>query len=491
MREERKIGFLNGSLEPFTIIKDVAQKWLVICLLALGISRLFSVAVDILYTPEYTASGTYVVSQRAGSYAYANLNAAIQTAEDMEKILESSVLQKKVCEELALDTFSGRASAEVIPETNLMTVSMTASTPELAYRLLVATMENYPLVSEYLLGDVVMEVMEAPVVPVRASNEENTAGKARKAFYYSALGLAVLFAAVSFLKDTVRTEKDGKTKLEGSHLGTVYHEMRYKTLLSMIRRPKKGILITNPTCSFRYVETLRKLGMKIKNTMDERGDKVLLISSVQENEGKSTLAANLALVLAQETEKVLLLDADFRKPAQYKIFEKDKKEIQELGYLLRKNGQIEDYIRQDEKTGLYYIMGSKTLSDATELVGGECFRNLIYELKESMDYVIIDTSPMAFVPDAEEIAEVADASLLVVRQHWAQAIEINDAIEIFDNSSSRYLGFVLNNLFDSMGSVSQYGYGYGYGYSYGYGYGSYGHYGRHSRKNGHREDFDQ
>jgi len=490
MLENKSFAFLNGSIEPFTIIKDVLKKIPIICLLAVAISRLVFVAVDVTYVPEYTASGTYVVSQRSEAYAYGNLSAAMQTAESMGKILGSSVLQKKVCEDLGLNYFPGRAMTSTIPETNLMTVSMTAPTPELAYRLLVSVMENYPIVSDYLLGDVVMEVLEAPVVPMGASNYIDSYTPKQVAFKYTFLILLALVVLQSIMRDTVRTEKDAKNKLDGTYLGSIFHEFRYKTLTSMIKRPKTSILVTNPSCSFRYVETLRKLAMKIKNAMDDRGDKVLLVSSVQENEGKSTVAANLALVLAQESDRVLLVDCDFRKPAQYKIFDKKKSDIQEFGRALKGEISEDNLMIQEEKTGLYCIMGSQVYEDSTEMVGMERFRTFVENMRDMMDYVIIDTSPMALVPDAEEIAEIADASVLVVRQHRAEAVQLNDSIDVLEESKSHFVGFVLNDLFDSVGVVSQYGYGYGgYGYGYGYGYGSYGNYGHYGRrKQGNREE---
>ncbi len=493
MREDKTFSFLNGSIEPMTIIKDVLKQWLVILLLAVGISRLVFVAVDLTYVPEYTSSGTYVVSQRSSAYAYGDLNAARATAENMGQILESSVLHKKVCEELGLSFFPGTVTVSTIPETNMMTVSMTAPTPELAYKLLVAVMENYTIVSDYLLGDVVMQQLEAPVVPTGASNYVDAYTPKQKAFEYTAILLIVLFALNSILKDTVRTEKDAKNKIDGHFLGSIAHEFRYKTLTSMIKRPKTSILVTNPSSSFRYVETMRKLGMKVKNAMDDRDAKVLLVSSVQENEGKSTVAANIALVLAQEAEKVLLVDCDFRKPAQYKIFEKDRKSFREVGHVIANSDSDKEYIQFDEKNGLYFALGSKDFRNSTEMVGSEEFRSLVDEWKKQMDYIILDTSPMALVPDAEEIADVADASLLVVRQHRAQAIEINDAIDVLENSRSSYIGFILNNLFDSVGTVAQFGYGAGYGhsYGYGYGYGSYGSYGHYGSRGGSKDAADQ
>ena len=84
---------------------------------------------------------------------------------------------------------------------------------------------------------------------------------------------------------------------------------------------KSPVLLTNPGTSFQYVEDMKKLARKVSSKMKEKNAKTLLVASVEENEGKSTVAANLALALAEESEKVLLIDADLRKPSQYKILD--------------------------------------------------------------------------------------------------------------------------------------------------------------------------
>ena len=73
------------------------------------------------------------------------------------------------------------------------------------------------------------------------------------------------------------------------------------------------------------MESLKRIASRVRGRLDRRGGKVLLVTSVAENEGKSTLAANLALALSEEQNRVLLLDCDFRQPALYKIFELPQK----------------------------------------------------------------------------------------------------------------------------------------------------------------------
>lgn len=461
------------SVDPYTILRDVARQWLIILMLSVSAALLSYIFVRSSYKPTYTVQSTYVVTQKGNSYAYGELTAAQSAAEKMSQILDSSILKKKVCEDLGLFTFPGTATAEVVPETNILTITMQAGSPEMAFKLLEATMNDYTVVSEYLLNNVVLEVLESPVIPTAPDEALNTRKPMAKAFLGVAAVLIGIFAVLSYLKDTIRTEKDAKNKIDAALMGVIHHEERYKTIKMKIKRPKNSILVTNTSSSFRYVETLRKLTMKMKNKLDEKSGKVILVSSVLENEGKSTVAANVALVLAQEAEKVMLIDCDFRKPAQFKIFDKDKSELSELGEVICGREEAEHLIGRDENTGLYYIMGSNMYPDSTEMIGSDRFKAIISYLREKMEYIIIDSSPIALVADTEELLDVVDASVLVVRQHRAEISEINDAVDILNDDKDSLLGIVLNDLYDALGeTMGQYGNGYGYGY--GYGYGSYG-----------------
>ena len=101
---------------------------------------------------------------------------------------------------------------------------------------------------------------------------------------------------------------------------------------------------------------------------------------------------------------------------------------------------------------------------------------LLAVLRENFDYVILDSSPMGFFTDSEVLSDLADASILVVRQDVLPDLSINDAIDTLTRCKGRFLGFVFNDVhtFNTLARIvggRHYGYGYGYGRSYGYGYG--------------------
>jgi capsular exopolysaccharide synthesis family protein len=208
---------------------------------------------------------------------------------------------------------------------------------------------------------------------------------------------------------------------------------------------------------------------KFEYKASQQNSNVLLVTSVLENEGKSTIAVNLALALMQKSKNVLLIDADFAKPSIHKILQKDVRENQEIGEFIIKKSDMKDALTFDENSGLYLLIGSRLYKNSTELIAREDFRKLISITKKKMDYIIIDAPPITASADAEILADIADVSLLVVKQSTAKAKDINDAIDILSKSNSKLLGCVFNNVRNAVFS-HQLGYGHKYSYKNYYGY---------------------
>src|SRR5699024_4152196 len=146
-------------------------------------------------------------------------------------------------------------------------------------------------------------------------------------------------------------------------------------------------------------------------------------------EGKSSTAAKLALTLAEKGRKVLRVDLDLKKPSQYKAF-KGSVEIKHfLEDYLEGRAEAEDILAYDSKDGLYLILQEKGIEQSTTWANSDRLRELLQKFRGEMDYIILDTSPMAVAADAEYLMAAADTAAIVVRQDWTDVQSINEAVD--------------------------------------------------------------
>lgn len=467
-------------LDIYSILRALVKDWWMILTAGLVGAVIAYMLVGSAYTPTYTSRMTFIVSAKGSTGNLSDLSAANEMAETFSEVLNSRLLKKKVQQELNLSYLPGNITTNVVEGTNLMTLSVSASSPEHAFKIMKSVLNNYSEITRYVLNNVVLDVMEAPQVPMSPSNPVSAGEMMKKYALMGMLFMIAVLALIDYMKDDIKNEKQVEQKLDTRLIGTVYHEYKGKTLRSRLKKSKKALLITDPTSSFMFVETYKKLRTKLLYKMNQEKGKVILVTSVLENEGKSTVAVNLALALAQKSEKVILLDGDMRKPSVYKLLNQKLKKNQELGEYLKGNISLNDVIYREEENGLHLLIGSQSYGNSTEMVSGERLKTLMKAVKKLTDYVVIDSPPTSLMADAEILAEYADVSILVVHQGMANARYLNDTIDILNNGHSELLGCIYNDVKTGVFSGKRMFGGYGYGQYKRYGYGDYT-YGKNSR----------
>ena len=460
--EERIDNGLVPQIDLISMLKDIAKEWWAILLLSLAVALFADIWVNATYQPEYKTSTTFVVTAKGmNTNVYQNLNSTQQLAQQFTEILDSNVLKKKVAQDLNMSSLNIDSSVDLVPETNLITLSVKAGTAVESYRILQSIMKNYNTVSDYAIKNVIIETIQSPAVSMAPVNPLNEKKTMIIAFIAAAAVFMVLVAGLSYLRDTIKNPKDVTSKLDTRLLGSIYHEKKSKSIKLRKKKEFVSMLISNPLRSFQYAESNKMMSSRVRSYMDKENAKTLLVTSVMENEGKSTVAANLALGLAQEGSRVMLIDCDFRKPAQYKIFDMEGKDGDDLGKVLTGKAGTENLIRNWNDTNLYMILNRTSSNSIETMLKSTTLRQIVGFCRQNMDYVIIDTSPLALVSDTEELAQMADASVLVVRQDTVLTKDINDAIDILNNTRGKVLGCVLNDASSSQitGSTAHYGYG--------------------------------
>lgn len=467
--------------DPIVIVRDVVRKWLLILIIAVVCGVAAYIIEDISFTPVYQSTATLVVTNKSStSTVYDNISSTTELAGVFTEVLNSSLLRSKILEQINMSHFSGTIAASPVGSTNLLTLRVTSTDPRSAFLVIQTVIENHQIITYDVLGDIAVEVLQHPAVPGSPSNSAQSFERMQLAAVGSALLACVAFAFLSYQRDTVRSLSEAERKLDCWCLGEIHHERRHKTLAEYLKRRKKSILITNPETGFRYVSTIGKLRRRIEQHMHKH-DKVLMVTSVLENEGKSTVAANLALAMAKKHGRVLLLDLDLHKPACHKILEISRTEHC-ANDVISGTAALEDAVIKDRRSNLYVLVAKKTTNQKViELFGTDGLKKLIKDAREQFDFVVVDLAPMSMTTDAEIITDLADSSILIVRQNEVGASAINKAIATLENGQAKLLGCVLNNVYSTRLTSGE-GYDTGYG-RYG-SYGKYGHYGAYaSRKN--------
>lgn len=208
-------------------------------------------------------------------------------------------------------------------------------------------------------------------------------------------------------------------------------------------------------------ESYRMLRTNILYSSLDKPAKVIVVTSTTPSEGKTITTANLAIVMAQAGSKVLIVDADLRKPGIYKVFGLSNKVG--LTNLLVENKKLEEIVCKDGVEGLDIITSGPIPPNPAELLGSKKFENFIKTAAEHYDYIIIDTPPCGSLADAAIIGRICDGVILVAAAGEVQIEAIQAAKENLQKVNVNLLGVVLNKV---KRHTSSYYYYYYYNYYY-------------------------
>ena len=480
-----------SHISPYCLVRTLIRNLWMIVAAALIFAMAVSLTLTWFHPPKYQASMTYAVNSRTTSYiSSGNLTSTREVASVLTELLETDLITDGIrASDPRLADFKGVITAKQVGDSNFIVVTATATTPETALLALNALVDVFPNVADFISGRSVLNIMRNPTVSSIPSNMIDSTKVSQIAAFLGALLMAVLLCYISIHAETIQTRTGARRMLDAPIIASVCHEWKNRTLKTVMKRTTRQVQVFAPTTSFAYTEQISSVCSQLEHEATARGRKIFLITGVGESEGKSTVAGNVAAALALKGHKVALVDCDLRKPAQHRFFNSQYNSPLPLNKMLARPYSRDNLLQcmmPHDKLGLYMLFPINPDPRSAELLSGETTVSLIHQLRV-FDYVIIDSPPMGMFPDAEVLADLVDASMLVVRQDYTAACDINDAIDTLRQYKGAFLGCILN---DMLGSLhSQYGYGSKYGQGSRYGYaGKYAYDNRSQSTSGQRSD---
>jgi capsular exopolysaccharide synthesis family protein len=278
------------------------------------------------------------------------------------------------------------------------------------------------------------------------------------------IGGAGLVFFLDYLDNTVGSGKDIEERYSLTVLGTVedMSGRRYK------KHNIETYIQDNPLSP--AAESYRLIRSGLMLSTPEHPPRTMLITSMVQQEGKSTTTKNLALILAQNEKKVLIVDCDMRRPRQHSMFGV----VNTYGlsnYLSGNTDEKQTLIRQVPDSPLYLITSGPVPPNPAELLNSAKMAQLVKETQEQFDFVLLDSPPVQQVTDSLSLGPLADGTVLVVRAGKTTYEMLDSGVKRLRESHAHLLGIVLNRLTKKHADKGYYGY-----YSY------YSHYGYSSKK---------
>lgn len=254
---------------------------------------------------------------------------------------------------------------------------------------------------------------------------------------------------IEYMDTTIKTPEDIMDILESNFLEAI------PDISEKDESKKYKIMEIEPNSP--VSESYRSLRTSILNSsLVSTPLKTLLITSAEPEAGKTITASNLSIALAQEGNKVLLIDCDMRKPKQHKIFYQER--LQGLSDFLTGNAEVSKIVQDSGISNLRIITSGKSPLNPGEIVGSKKMDELISTLKSQFDFVILDSPPISSVTDSVILANKVDASILVVRSGKSHISVVDRAKEQLSMSKAVIIGIVLNGLKVNHGNYYYYKY---------------------------------
>jgi capsular exopolysaccharide synthesis family protein len=246
-----------------------------------------------------------------------------------------------------------------------------------------------------------------------------------------AVGLAFFF---EYLDNRIKSPEEVK-----QHLGLPFLGMVPDLFDKTIENP-----LLNNGVPANFSESFKAIRTNVLLSSADEGARAIMITSTGPGEGKTVVSCNLAVALAQADQRVLLIDADLRKPRVHQMFA--QVQAPGLSNVLAGNAKASESVHKTAVPGLWVIPAGLRPPNPAELLGSKRFKDFLASLGQHFDWIVIDTPPVMAVTDASVVAHLAQSVLFVIGAEMTSRHAAQRALDQLERAKAKFVGAVLNRV---------------------------------------------
>jgi capsular exopolysaccharide synthesis family protein len=481
-------GMFSGVEQFFsgrTFFEMLVRFWriIVVCVVFFGAAAYF--ITYYLIPKEYAARATLYAWNVSGAevrgISSADLSVGSQLVNDYRRLITSKTIQNQVFERTkarfgwdeGVDAVRYSIRADFERNTRIVTISGESRSPDVAEFVTNETAEVFSaLIFEiFKVNNVkIIDRADRPGAPFKPQMR-NAVAVGILLGALAGLGIAML---LTLIDRSIKNPEQAESMLKRPVIGTI--PMIDGKLPDFVR----NIGAVYDVQESHAVESSRVIRTNLHYLLPDNNGlgRVLMVTSSVSGEGKSNCISSIAMVTAQSEKKVLIIDADLRKPSMHKLFKMERG--RGLVSILTGEAEFDEVVVHDQEIEMLDILTAGPLSvNPAELLMSKRFNDLIKSLRERYDYIFIDAPPCLVVADPLVIGQLVDGVIFVLACNGAKVEVVRQAVRQVESAGIKILGLVLNK-FDHKSA----GYGYSYNYSYAYAYAYGGHPHKHGNGNG-------
>lgn len=445
-------------------IRIIRRGWLLIVISTLLVT-IAAAGLTLLQRPVYQATTTVFISTASSTVQDLSQGStfAQQIVKSYADVTTTSYVLQPVIENLGLKTtpekLAESISASAPLDTTLVNITVDDHSPQRAARIADAVSGSLILVVDKLVpqtsarSSVKITRVQAAVVPSAPISPNIPLNLVLGLLIGLALGLGV--AALRDTLDTrIRSAEDVEAVSPVPILGRVPLDSKV---------PERPLIVDAPA-SNPWAESFRTLRTNLQYVDFGHKTRSLVVTSSIESEGKSTSIANLAITLAHAGEKVVVVEADLRRPKLMSYLQIDG--AVGLTDVLIGRVTLEAALQSWGAEGMAVLPAGHTPPNPSELVGSPAMSSVLEELSEHFTTILIDAPPLLAVTDAAVLTKLSNGAILVCALGRTKRPQLAAAVGALETAGARLLGVVLNKVptrGPDSGFHGAYGYGYGYG----------------------------